>query len=366
MAYNPVKVIDTNNWYQTISKIQSELEIYNPIIVSSLGTSKRNNLDKLFSSYFLFTKTVTNPTIEHCQLILNNISIRNFDSVIAIGGGSVLDTAKVILAALKSKKYDLELLLALDPRKNLKNNIPSIFVPTTHGTGSEVTMWATIWDMVNKKKYSISHPDLYPDIALLDPKLTISLPFEVSISTISDALSHSFEALWNKNSTNYSTSLAVEAICIILKNIENIIEKKDSLIIKKDLLNASCLAGKAISITKTAAAHSMSYPLTIYFNIPHGIAASLFLNNFIEICKTYINNELKNILFECGLNNIDELKKKISYLLKSIKKDKLSDWGIEEKDIDILVEESNTKARMENFLLELNQNDIRNIYLENL
>ena len=366
MNHNHVKVIKTNNWLEKISIVQSDLKILNPIIVSSSGTSKRNNLNQLFSTKSLFTDNITNPTVESCQHALSYKSINDFDGVIAIGGGSVLDTGKVILASLKSNNYDIRSLLALDPNIKLKNKIPSIFIPTTHGTGSEVTKWGTIWDMIKKKKYSISHPDLYPDIALLDGKLTLSLPFEVAVSTTLDALSHSFEALWNKNSTNKSSMLAIEAICIIVRNIEYIIDRKDDLVVKQELLEASCLAGQAISITKTAASHSMSYPLTIFFNIPHGIAASFFLSDFIDMCAQLIADEIKEILNRSNLMDINELKSIISGLLREIKGNRLSNWGIINNDIDLLVKKSNTKERMENFLLELSNEDIRSLYLKYL
>ena len=81
--------------------------------------------------------------------------------------------------------------------------MPSIFIPTTHGSGSEVTMWGTVWNMKEKKKYSIAHLIFYPDYAILDGGLTLSLPIDISFSTTLDALSHSFEAIWNKNSNPY-------------------------------------------------------------------------------------------------------------------------------------------------------------------
>ena len=100
-----------------------------------------------------------------------------------------MDAAKVFIAALNVKtKSTLEL---INHKEKIGNNIISIFIPTTHGTGSEVTMWGTIWDMENKIKYSISHPDLYPNYAILDYNLTESLPQDLSLITSMDALSHS-------------------------------------------------------------------------------------------------------------------------------------------------------------------------------
>jgi len=310
-----VKVLYVDNWLKKVQEIQNELKFQNLIIVTSKGTVRRNNLEKVIDSSSIYYGIKENPTYEDCQVALDFIYNKNFDSVLAIGGGSVLDTAKVILAALKYNQYNLATLLSFENEVKLKNKIPSIFIPTTHGTGSEVTKWGTIWDIRKGKKYSISNNNLYPDFALLDGSLTITLPIKVSVATTLDALSHSFEAIWNKNATFDSINLATEAISIIVKHIDSIINGNNTIVVKKQLLHASCLAGEAISLTKTAAAHSMSYPLTLFHNIPHGIAASFFINDFIDMCYDHIYDSAKNILVKCGFKNITRLKNEILKLL---------------------------------------------------
>ena len=152
-------------------------------------------------------------------LLFKSINLLKVDSIIAIGGGSVMDAAKVFIASLNIiNKSTLELIEHKDP---IGHNVISIFIPTTHGTGSEVTMWGTIWDMKNKIKYSISNLDLYPSHAILDHKLTESLPEDLSIITLMDALSHSLESIWNVNKNKISTEYAIEAIELIMKNYNN-------------------------------------------------------------------------------------------------------------------------------------------------
>ena len=152
--------------------------------------------------------------------MINSIDSAKYDGVIAIGGGSVMDTAKVAMAYMRTGDCDLAELLTIT--ELYENRVPSIFIPTTHGTGGEVTMWGTIWDIVEKKKYSISHPDLYPTAAILDGNLTLSLPLDISIIAVTDALSHSFEAIWNKNANATSTSYAIQAISLIIKNVRDL------------------------------------------------------------------------------------------------------------------------------------------------
>ena len=122
-----------------------------------------------------------------------------------------------------------------------------------------------------RKRNVDSHKNLYPKVAILDGNLTLSLPLNISIITVMDALSHSFESIWNKNANPTSTDFAISAICSILDNAEAFKKNPTDLEIRNNLLKASTVAGLAFSNTATAAAHSMSYPLTIHYGIPHGI-----------------------------------------------------------------------------------------------
>ena len=269
-----------------------------------------------------------------------------------------MDLAKVVMAFLSTRKTNIVDLLEF--KGVYERSIPSIFLPTTHGTGSEVTMWGTVWDMRQKKKYSISHLDLYPNIAILDGNLTLSLPMDVSIMTTLDALSHSFESIWNKNANEKSTEYAIEAITIILSNVELLKQNHNDLNVRNKLLEAATKAGLAFSNTTTAAAHSISYPLTIRFGIPHGVASSLSLIPLLEINGEYIKGTLDKI---CGILNItiDELIQKIKAIPKGIIPYTLSEWGIQENDLPQLVEESFTKGRMDNNIVDLTQDDVFDI-----
>ena len=179
MYNNPVEIFETNNWQDKCKSIQEELGLTNPLVITSKGTLNRHNLSSLFEPKSIFSDIKPDPTFSSCQNAIDFIDISKFNGVIAIGGGSVMDTAKTTMACLGTGISELSELLTIT--KPFNNIIPSIFVPTTHGTGSEVTMWGTIWNMDEKKKYSISHPDLYPDAAILDGALTLSLPLDISI-----------------------------------------------------------------------------------------------------------------------------------------------------------------------------------------
>ena len=359
MYYNPVKVVETNNWREECSKFQEKLKIYNPLIITSNGNLTRQKLSTVFNSKSTFSDIMPNPTFESCQEAINFSQNKEFDGVITIGGGSVMDTAKTVMAFMGTGISDIAELIRFTD--SFENKVPSIFIPTTHGTGGEVTMWGTVWEMKEKKKYSISHPDLYPDIALLDGNLTLSLPIDISLSTLLDALSHSFEAIWNKNANPTSTDHAIEAICLILNNYEGLKEKHQNPNFRKTLLRASNIAGLAFSNTKTAAAHSISYPLTINYDIPHGVASALPLLPLLEINKRSIESELKLIIKKLKLNDISELEERIKRIPGDILKFNLQSWGVSQSDISDLIKQSFTKGRMDNNIVDLTKSQVRQI-----
>ena len=196
--------------------------------------------------------------------------------VVAVGGGSVIDTAKVIAAARGNFGPVWEVLVTgrggeqLDP-------LPLIAVPTTAGTGSEVTSWATVWDGAGDRKYSLAAHALHPEHAVLDPDLTLSCPRGLTISTGLDALSHALESLWNRNANPVSTVHAVAAAREILEVLPALSRRLDDRPLRARMLRAAMFSGLAFSNTKTAIAHSMSYPVTLRHGTAHGIACSFTL-----------------------------------------------------------------------------------------
>jgi len=356
--FNPVEIIYTNSWLNELIDSQKILGISNPLFLTSTGNRKRQKLDSKFNSDSIFSEIGENPNFDDCENVITFCKDKNCDGVIALGGGSVMDLAKVVMAFLSTGKTNIVDLLEF--KGAYERSIPSIFLPTTHGTGSEVTMWGTVWDMKQKKKYSISHLDLYPSIAILDGYLTLSLPMDISIMTTLDALSHSLESIWNKNANKKSTDYAIEAIELILNNVEPLKNNPSDLKVRNNLIRASTIAGLAFSNTTTAAAHSISYPLTIRFGIPHGIASSISLIPLLELNGNYIRESLDRI---CQVLNLsyNELVEKIKGIPEKIIPYSLFEWGILENNIPKLVEESFTKGRMDNNIKDLSKDDVRKI-----
>ena len=356
--FNPVKVIKTNDWLFQLNKKLSELNVTSPIIVTSAGNKARLNLANHFMNDSIFSDIENNPTFSTCNKAIKFCSRKKFNGVVAIGGGSVMDAAKVINAHLS---LNIQNILELINNKEIfPQSIPSFFIPTTHGSGSEVTMWGTVWDIHNKKKYSISNKSLYPNYAILDAKLTLSLPLDISITTCLDALSHSLEAIWNKNANEISTDLAIEAISSIIEFAPMLKINPSDLTIRKKLLHAANTAGLAFSNTKTAAAHSLSYSLTLHHDIPHGIASSLSLIPLLDKNKKMIETSLQKICNKLAMT-YEDLKKCIKKIPNGVIPFSLSSWNIPVHKLSVFTEESFKSNRMENNIIDLSKEDVLSI-----
>jgi phosphonate metabolism-associated iron-containing alcohol dehydrogenase len=196
--------------------------------------------------------------------------------IVAFGGGSVIDTAKV-LAAGGSDFGRVQAFLEGRAGLETLSATPIIAVPTTSGTGSEVTCWATVWDTDAKKKYSLNRPNLYPEHAILDPKTSLAVPRNLTLSTGLDALSHALESIWNVNANPVSANHAVFAASEVLDALPKLLDRLDDVELRGRVARASLSAGLAFSNTKTALAHSLSYYLTLHHGTVHGIACSFSL-----------------------------------------------------------------------------------------
>jgi phosphonate metabolism-associated iron-containing alcohol dehydrogenase len=203
------------------------------------------------------------------------------DVIVALGGGSVIDSAKVFAAAAGDFSKVLHFLQPKTGQEAL-SAIPIIAVPTTAGTGSEVTCWATVWDEENSRKFSLAREVLYPEVALIDPALMLGKPYGLTLATALDALSHSIESIWNVNANPVSARHGVAAARAILRDLPKLLVDLGNLELRSNIAEASLNAGLAFSNTKTAIAHNISYPITLGWGVQHGIACSFTLPTILQ------------------------------------------------------------------------------------
>lgn len=275
------------------------------IIVTSKSHLERGTLDNLqkflgSNCLGIVSNVQTHPTLNQIKKIAHEFMLNKPSEIIAVGGGSVIDTAKILSRLLSI--YNLE---GLD--KLSENNISSqvirkvgiTAVPTTSGTGSEVTPFATLWNFEKREKYSIFGEDLRPDTAILDSSLTYSLPIDKTLESGLDAISHAFDSLWNLNSTIETSKISQASLELSLNNLVKLNNNLGDSEARDNMMKSSLLAGLAISKTRTSISHSISYPITASLRVPHGIACAISLPTLIKLTSGLnpeLFNELKNEL----------------------------------------------------------------------
>lgn len=201
--------------------------------------------------------------------------------IVALGGGSVIDSAKVFAAA-NGDFQKVRRFLESKEGADALSAIPIIAVPTTAGTGSEVTSWATVWDEEGGRKFSLARSNLYPETAVIDPALMLGKPYKLTLATGLDALSHALESIWNVHANPMSARYAVTAAQIILRDLPALLGDLGNLDLRSRIAEAALCAGLAFSNTRTAIAHNLSYPITLGWGVPHGIACSFTLPTVLK------------------------------------------------------------------------------------
>ena len=337
------------------------------VLFTTPGTTRRGisgKISKLLGASLiaLFDKVAPNPTFETIIAAYRELKQVDYDCIIAVGGGSTIDTAKAVAAIEASGSEDWidEHLKRGAPFPELFNPKPVIAIPTTAGTGSEVTMWATIWDMKEKKKYSLSHSLLYPKVALLDPELTLTLPERETVYSGLDALSHAMEAIWNKNHNPVSDMFALNAIELVRKYLPELRHDLGNIDLRTLLLRASLFAGLAFSNTKTALAHSISYPLTAHFGLPHGLACALPLPHILRFNGKRAAKRIGIMAEVLGTDQTSEsMASEIMRLFDRLEvSPRLTDYGIDSGKYDLILKSAFTPGRADNNIVEINHQEL--------
>lgn len=265
-------IIEGENSHLEIPDILNRYEAKHPLLVcgKSFDTQfLKTYFDQLSINFVYFRGYSANPKYEEILEGIKLFQESECDFIISVGGGSALDTAKIIklFSALDNNKPYLE-------QDYIYSNIKHLAIPTTAGTGSESTRFAVMYK--DGVKTSIAHDSIIPDFALLEPQLLQSLSDYQKRSTLLDALCQCSESIWSVKATAHSQQLASEGLSLILENFAFYLNVDDESLNSK-MLRAANLSGKAINITETTAAHAMSYKLTSMYGVSHGHAVALCL-----------------------------------------------------------------------------------------
>ena len=263
------------------------------------------------TDYIIFNEIMPNPTIE---IVYNGAELaksENVDFVIAIGGGSPMDAAKsiAVLAVEDVKEEDIF-------KGGFKKALPMIHIPTTAGTGSEVTPYAILTNDKVQSKMTMSAPVMFPKYALLDGKYMENLKYDITVNTVVDALSHSVEGMLSKKSSVFSDGLAKKSIEMIAAHFEDLITGNFSLSTRQEFLEASALGGMVISQTGTTVVHTMGYSFTYFKGTDHGRANGLTLGHFLKLGEERCPERIREILACLKMNSAQEFIDYLEELLK--------------------------------------------------
>jgi alcohol dehydrogenase class IV len=306
------------------------------------------------------------PSFKICEDAKEALLASKANIIIAIGGGSVIDTAKIANAAAGLNCRVSEL---FTPQKKIKTHA-NIFVaiPTAAGSGCEITPYATLWGYESLKKYSLESPHIVPTHTYIDASLMCGLPLDITYTAIVDALGHALESIWSKRSTIFTDALAIKAIKLILKYAPSLRHSPDNIYLRSQLCWASLLAGMAISNTRTAAAHAISYILTLKYNIPHGKAVAVLLPSVFKVNLPALEKEKISMLLECfGVTDPIHLPGELEKFIKNNNMTStLSFFGVKESDVSYIASHSLVPGRMDNNVLNLEPEDIINIVRHSL
>ncbi len=344
----PVKLFFGPGQIKLLKKIITEdLNALKPILVTDKGIVRAGltkNVTESFPGIHVFDDIEANPksdTINHTAVRIRKIKP---DLVIAMGGGSALDAGKAI-ALLVTNKGDIQ---AYEGKKKYRNNpLPVLAVPTTCGTGSEVTWVSVITDTERNFKMSIKGPEMYPAAAIVDPDLIKTLPPGIVASTGLDALTHALEAYTSKPATLVTDTFAIKAIRLILNSIEDashdICSNHKA---RENLMYGSMIAGFAFGNSDVTAVHCISESVGALYDVPHGIANSIFLPHVLSYNLPDCTEKLARVACEIGIidaskkSAAEKLIEKIFDLSVKLKIPTLKGLGIGKDAFDLIAEYS--------------------------
>ena len=269
--------------------------------IMTLGLTRR--LEKALKEagipYTIYDKTVANPTTVNVREALELYHKEGCDAIIGFGGGSSMDCAKAVGACAVKPNQSLAQMKGI---LKVHKKLPLLMaVPTTAGTGSETTLAAVITDADTRYKYAINDFPLIPRYAVLDPKVTLSLPPFITATTGMDALTHAVEAYIGNSTTIDTRRDALKAVKLIFENIDIAYEHGDNIQARRNMLHASFYAGCAFTKSYVGYVHAVAHSLGGQYNVPHGLANAILLPLVLREYGSCIDKKLHRLAIAAGL-----------------------------------------------------------------
>lgn len=352
----PVRLIFGNG---RVSEVQSLLAgSRRPLLVCDSSAMKNKAADRILAMHDhmeVFSGVSPNPDVTEVNRCSAIVREKKIDHIIALGGGSVMDLAKAASAAVERiEEYH-------GTGKPIPEiTIPLTAVPTTAGTGSEVTCVAVLTNRASGKKVPINSDYFYPQTAVIDPELTLTLPPQVTASCGIDVLCHAVEGYWSRGHQPICSALAVHAIRTVFRYLPTAYRQPENLAAREKMAEASVIAGLAFTLPKTTSSHACSFPLTSRYGIPHGEACGLTLDYFIRLnAGESRTQELANLL---GYESAGDFADAVQALKRELHlRTDLKDLRLSEKEIRELVEASH-HPNLDNNPVKVSDGDLERLY----
>jgi alcohol dehydrogenase len=368
------KLITGQSALQYLVQAIEQFKIQKPLIVTDQGVVKSGTiqhvLDLLTVEYSIFDAVKPEPELEQVQESIDVYHAQQCDAVLAVGGGSALDIAKCV-AALAGQVGDIYEFVGTDKIKS--RDIPLIVIPTTSGTGSEVTNIAILSDTANQMKQGIVSDFLLPDVAIVSPIMSVSCPASVTAASGIDALVHALEAYISMNHSDITDALAVQAIELIVEYLPQAYALPSNLAAREKMATASLMAGLAFGNAGVGAVHALAYPLGGKYKMPHGVSNALMLPHVLKWnvmgCAERLSHIATILKLNKGQNHQENAESLVEFFHKFSEQLNipagLRSFGIQESDIPALAAEAIKVERLlKNNPRQLSVADIEAIYYE--
>lgn len=324
-------------------------------------------LDEASIPYSLYSDIKPNPTIQNVQDGVAAFKAAGADSIITIGGGSSMDTAKAIGIIITNPEFeDVRSLEGVAPTKN--HAVPTIAVPTTAGTAAEVTINYVITDLEKERKFVCVDEHDIPEVAIVDPDMMSTMPKGLTAATGMDALTHAIEGYTTKAAWEIPDMFHLEAIRLISENLRGAVENTPEG--RKGMALAQYIAGMGFSNVGLGIAHSIAHTLGAHYDTPHGVACAMMLPIVMEYNQEYTGERFKDIAKAMGVKGVDEMsqaeyRKAAIDAVKQLSKDvgipeKLD--KIKEEDLDVLANDAFADACRPGNPRDTNVEELKELY----
>ncbi|MCS0824204.1 iron-containing alcohol dehydrogenase [Cytobacillus firmus] len=356
LPWRKPELLEGPNSLDKLPDVIKKNEISRILIVTDSGISGLGLMDGLLSNlqkknieFYIYDKTIPNPTNTNIEEALEVYKKNDCQGIIAFGGGSPMDCAKGVGARVMRPEKSIS---QMKGQFKVRKELPPIFaVPTTAGTGSEATVAAVITDSSSHEKYAIIDLNLIPHYAVLDPLITFKMPPHITAATGMDALTHAIEAYIGRSNTAETRKFSINAVRLIYDNLYETYQNGENLTARANMQKAAYLAGLAFTRAYVGNVHAIAHTLGGFYSVPHGLANAVILPYVLEHYGEAVWDPLAELAVAAGIGNAsDSAEENAKNFILSIKSlnsrmgipPKVS--GIQDRDIPIMAERALKEA----------------------